>query len=149
MDVAAEAGPRKTDVARPTKRCAGDAGEYEPRGRTIPGVGFGITVLLIYLTGLMAGNIVGKKLIQWSEVLMAKLPVFRHLYTGSKQILESFSAPRQTGFMQVVLVEYPRRGLRSVGFITNELPTHSGEKMFTIFIPTAPNPTGSEQAPHR
>lgn len=110
-------------------------------GRTIPGVGFGVTVLLIYLTGLMAGNIVGKKLIHWSEALLARLPVFRHLYTGSKQILESFSAPRQTGFMQVVLVEFPRQGLKAIGFITNELPTQTGERLFNVFIPTAPNPT--------
>ena len=110
-------------------------------GQNIPGVGFAVTVLLIYLIGLMASNIVGKKLIHWGESLLARLPVFRHLYTGSKQILESFSAPRQTGFMQVVLVEYPRKGLRTLGFITNELPVPSGEKLFNVFIPTAPNPT--------
>lgn len=110
-------------------------------GRTIPGVGFGITVLLIYLTGLLAGNIAGKKLIRWGESMLTRLPVFRHLYNGLKQILESFSEPRQTGFMQVVLVEFPRPGLKAIGFITNELPTPSGEKRFNVFIPTAPNPT--------
>jgi uncharacterized membrane protein len=110
-------------------------------GHNIPGVGFGITVILIYLAGVVASNIVGKKLISYWESLLARVPVFRQLYTGIKQILDSFSAPRTTGFMQVVLVEFPRKGLRAVGFITNELSTPSGEKLYNVFIPTAPNPT--------
>jgi uncharacterized membrane protein len=110
-------------------------------GHNIPGVGFGITVILIYLAGVVASNIVGKKLISYWESLLARVPVFRQLYKGIKQILDSFSAPRTTGFMQVVLVEFPRKGLRAVGFITNELSTPSGEKFYNVFIPTAPNPT--------
>lgn len=110
-------------------------------GKNIPGVGFGATVLLIYLAGVVASNLVGKKLINYGESLLARLPVFRQLYTGTKQILESFSAPRKTGFMQVVFVEFPRKGLRAIGFVTNELPTQSGGKLYNVFIPTAPNPT--------
>ena len=110
-------------------------------GHTIPGVGFGITLLLIYLAGVMAGNLVGKRLIRYGESLLARVPVFRQLYIGIKQILDSFSAPHQTGFMQVVLVEFPRKGLRAIGFVTNEFSTSSGEKLFNVFIPTAPNPT--------
>ncbi len=110
-------------------------------GRTIPGVGFGTTVVLIYLAGVMASNLVGKKLISYVESLLARVPVFRQLYTGTKQILESFSAPRKTGFMQVVLVEFPRKGLKAIGFVTNEFSTKSGEKLYNVFIPTAPNPT--------
>jgi uncharacterized membrane protein len=110
-------------------------------GHNIPGVGFGITVILIYLAGVVASNIVGKKLISYWESLLARVPVFRQLYSGIKQILDSFSAPRTTGFMQVVLVEFPRKGLRAIGFVTNELSTQSGEKLYNVFIPTAPNPT--------
>ena len=110
-------------------------------GRNIPGVGFGITVILIYLAGVVASNIIGRKLISYWESLLARVPVFRQLYSGIKQILDSFSAPRATGFMQVVLVEFPRKGLRAIGFVTNELSTQSGEKLYNVFIPTAPNPT--------
>ena len=110
-------------------------------GRNIPGVGFGITVILIYLAGVVASNIIGRKLISYWESLLARVPVFRQLYSGIKQILDSFSAPRTTGFMQVVLVEFPRKGLRAIGFVTNELSTQSGEKLYNVFIPTAPNPT--------
>ena len=110
-------------------------------GRTIPGVGFGITILLIYLVGMMGSNFIGKRLICYGESLLTRVPLFRQLYTGTKQILESFSAPRKTGFMQVVFVEFPRKGLKAIGFVTNELPTKSEEKLYSVFIPTAPNPT--------
>ena len=73
-------------------------------GHMIPGVGFGITVVLIYLAGVVATNVVGKRLIRYGESLLARVPLFRYLYTGIKQILESFSTPREAGFLQVVLV---------------------------------------------
>ncbi len=108
---------------------------------TIPGVGFGATIILIYLVGVIVRNVIGKKLIRYGESLLARVPVFRELYTGIRQILESFSAPDKTGFMQVVLVEFPRKGIRAIGFITNEFTEKSGEKLLNILIPTAPNPT--------
>ena len=109
-------------------------------GHAIPGVGFGITIVLIYLVGVIASNVVGRKLLRYSESLLQRVPVVRQLYTGIKQILESFSAPGKTGFMQVVLAEFPRKGMRTIGFITNESSDKSGKKLLTIFIPTAPNP---------
>ncbi|MCL0057784.1 DUF502 domain-containing protein [Dehalococcoidales bacterium] len=110
-------------------------------GHAIPGVGFGITMVLIYLVGVIASNVVGRKLIHYGESLLRRVPIVRQLYTGIKQILESFSAPGKTGFMQVVLVEFPRKGMRTIGFITNESSDKSGKKLLNIFIPTAPNPT--------
>ena len=89
--------------------------------RTIPGVGFVATILLIYLTGVITNNFIGKKLVHYGESLLRKVPVVRPLYTGIKQILESFSEPSKTGFMQVVLVEFPRKGMMAIGFITNEV----------------------------
>jgi len=109
--------------------------------QTIPGIGFGATVVLIYLTGVIARNVVGKKLVHYGDSVLTKVPVFRQLYTGVRQILESFAAPDKTGFMQVVLVEFPRKGMRAIGFVTNEMTDKSGEKMFNVLIPTAPNPT--------
>jgi len=110
-------------------------------GHTIPGVGFGVTIALIYLVGVIASNIVGRKLIRYGESLLARVPVVRQLHAGIKQILESFSAPGETGFMQVVLVEFPKKGTRTIGFITNESYDKSGERLLNIFIPTSPNPT--------
>ena len=110
-------------------------------GHPVPGVGFGITIVLIYLIGIIASNIVGKKLIHYGESALPWMPGIRQLYNGIKQILESFSAPGRAGFMQVVLIEFPRKGIWTVGFITNESSAQSGEKQLNIFIPTSPNPT--------
>lgn len=110
-------------------------------GRPIPGVGFGITLILIYLIGLAASNFLGKGLIQYGESLLSRVPVVWQLYSSIKQILESFRDARSSGFMRVVLVEFPRKGMRTIGFITNESTDSSGRKLLNIFIPTSPNPT--------
>jgi uncharacterized membrane protein len=110
-------------------------------GHYYTGIGFGVMVVLIYLIGLLAGNFLGRRLIRFGESLLGRVPVVRPLYNGIKQVLESFSSPGKTGFMQVVLVEYPRKGIKAIGFITNELTDSSGQKLINVFIPTSPNPT--------
>ncbi|GAH60248.1 unnamed protein product [marine sediment metagenome] len=110
-------------------------------GRTVPGVGFGVTIVLIYLAGVIASNIIGRRVIHYGESLLVKVPVVRQLYAGIKQILEGFSKPGKTGFMQVVLIEFPKEGMRAIGFITNESYDKSGERLLNVFIPTSPNPT--------
>ena len=110
-------------------------------GRTIPGLGFGIMLLLIYLTGLVATSLIGNRLIRYGESLLARVPMFRYIYTGIKQIMEAFAAPRESGFAQVVLVEFPKQGMRAIGFVTSESRMESGGKLLNVFIPTSPNPT--------
>ncbi|MFC2025297.1 DUF502 domain-containing protein [Chloroflexota bacterium] len=109
-------------------------------GRPIPGVGFGIMIVLIYLVGVIASNVVGKRLIHYGEFLLARVPVVRPIYTGIKQILESFSVPQKGGFLEVVLIEFPRKEIWTVGFVTNESSDQKGQTQLSIFIPTAPNP---------
>ena len=110
-------------------------------GYTIPGLGLGITVVLIYLIGVVATNVIGRRLIRYGESLLARVPLFRYLYTGIRQILQSFATPREGGFLQVVLVEFPKKGMRAIGFVTSESRVESGEKLLSVFIPTSPNPT--------
>jgi uncharacterized membrane protein len=110
-------------------------------GYTIPGLGLGITLVLIYLTGLVATNVIGRRLIGYAESLLARVPLFRYIYTGIRQILQSFATPREGGFLEVVLVEFPKKGMRAIGFVTSESSVESGEKLLSIFIPTSPNPT--------
>lgn len=110
-------------------------------GRTIPGLGIGILVLLIYLTGLVATSLIGRRLIRFGESLLARVPMFRYVYSSIKQIMEAFATPGGRGFVQVVLVEFPKQGMRAIGFVTNESGAESGEKLLNVFIPTAPNPT--------
>jgi uncharacterized membrane protein len=110
-------------------------------GHNIFGVGFGATIILIYLAGVVAKNIVGRSIIKWGDSILNKVPVFRWIYRGIRQIMDSFAAPDKTGFMQVVLVEFPKPGVKTVGFITNEIIDREGKKQISILVPTAPNPT--------
>ncbi len=110
-------------------------------GINFPGIGVAIVVVLAYVAGIIASSILGRKLISLIEGLLDRLPVFGQLYRGIRQIIRSFSEPRETGFMQVVFIEYPRKGIHSLGFITNELRDSSEEKFYTVFVPTSPNPT--------
>jgi uncharacterized membrane protein len=110
-------------------------------GHTIPGAGFGVTVVLIYLIGILASNVIGKRLIRYGESALPWMPVVRQLYTGIKQIMESFSVPTKTRRMHPVITEFPRKGMKVIGFVTNEVPTEGKKKFVTVFIPTSPNPT--------
>ncbi len=111
-------------------------------GHPIPGVGFGITVVLIYLVGVIASNVLGKRLIGYGESLVARVPLVRPLYTGIRQLMDGFSTPGKTGFIQTVLVEFPRKNIWTIGFITKESRAQSGETQLNIFVPTVPNPLG-------
>lgn len=109
-------------------------------GHALPGVGFGVTVVLIYLVGVIASNVLGKRLVHYGESLLSRVPIFRQLYSTIKHIVDSFSAPDKTSFLQVVLVEFPRKGMRAIGFVTNESTDKSGQKLLNILIPNSPNP---------
>ncbi|OGO01172.1 MAG: hypothetical protein A2Y90_02030 [Chloroflexi bacterium RBG_13_52_12] len=110
-------------------------------GQNIPGVGFGASVVLIFLTGVVARNVVGKRIIKYGESLLSRVPIFKLLYRSIRQIVDSFSTPDKTGFMQVVLVQFPHKGMKAIGFITNEITDKDGKKSISVLIPNAPNPT--------
>jgi len=111
----------------------------------IPGLGVVVTVVLIFFVGLFTKNIVGRRLVASSEELVARIPVARTIYAGAKQVLESIAMPGSKAFKQVVMIEYPRKGIYTLGFLTRE---GSGEpeakvreNLVHVFIPTTPNPT--------
>lgn len=110
-------------------------------GRHIPGVGFAATLILILIIGFIASNVIGKRLIHYAESVIPGMPLFHQLYSGIKQIMESFSPSGGSGRTQAVLIEFPRKGMKALGFITNELRDESGKKLVFVFIPNAPNPT--------
>ncbi|ADJ26312.1 protein of unknown function DUF502 [Dehalogenimonas lykanthroporepellens BL-DC-9] len=109
----------------------------------ITGLGFLITIILIYLAGILASNIVGKRLIQFTEAVVDRLPISRQIYNAAKQALTSISGlnKNRAAFREVVMVEFPRRGMWTVAFITNELHDSAGNKLISIYVPTAPVPT--------
>jgi len=109
-------------------------------GHNIAGVGFGVTVILIYLVGVIARNVVGRRILRYGDSLLSKVPIFKLLYRGISQIVQGFSTQGKTGFMQVVLVEFPSKGMKAVGFVTGEMKDKDGVKKFSVLIPTAPTP---------
>jgi uncharacterized membrane protein len=110
-------------------------------GITIPGLGIIAMVIVIFLTGAVVSSPLGRRLFNYSGALLLRIPIVKPIYTTIRQILEIFSPQGKAGFRQVVLVEFPMQGTRTIGFITNESVDSDGEKLLHVFVPTAPNPT--------
>jgi len=108
-------------------------------------LGLTVPLLAILLIGLMARNFVGRWLLEFGEGTLSKIPVAGSVYKTLKQLLETFLRDNSKRFRRVVLVEYPREGLFSVGFVTGvvgpSLQAELEQKLLSVFIPTAPNPT--------
>lgn len=110
-------------------------------GRDIPGIGLIAIIVLIYLAGIVATNVIGRRLFQHGESLLIKVPMVRELYNTFKQVLESVMMPQKGGFKEVVMVEFPTPGMSTIGFITNRLKDDSEQELVSVYIPTTPNPT--------
>ncbi len=112
-------------------------------GREITGVGFAFTLVLIYLAGIAAENFIGRRLIRFGESTLERVPLLRQLYSGSKNVIAGLSGTglNKAAFREVVLVEFPREGMQTVAFVTNEIKDTAGKTLLTIYIPTAPVPT--------
>jgi len=108
-------------------------------------LGLTVPLLAILLIGLMARNFVGRWLLEFGEGTLSKIPVAGSVYKTLKQLLETFLRDNSKRFRRVVLVEYPREGLFSVGFVTGvvgpSLQPEPEKTLLSVFIPTAPNPT--------
>ncbi len=108
-------------------------------------LGLTVPLLAILLIGLMARNFVGRWLLEFGEGTLSKIPVAGSVYKTLKQLLETFLRDNSKRFRRVVLVEYPREGLFSVGFVTGvvgpSLQPELEQTLLSVFIPTAPNPT--------
>jgi len=105
-----------------------------------------MTVFLIGFVGLLARNYFGKRVIEWTDSALLRIPLLNKIYGATKQVNDAFSSGNKTAFRTVVLVEYPRPGVYSVGFITSEpneeIRAKTKEKVVCVFVPTTPNPTG-------
>jgi uncharacterized membrane protein len=111
----------------------------------IPGLGFIITLIVIFLVGLVTANFVGRKLVDGIGLLFSRIPLVRTVYSGAKEIVQTFILDRPSQFRQVVLVEYPRKGTYCIAFVTGspsgELASKVGADFVNLFVPTTPNPT--------
>lgn len=121
---------------------------YQPQvllGWHFPGLGVIISLLVLLITGLIATNVLGNRLVSLGESLVHRIPLIRSIYTSVKQVMSTIFAPGGQAFRKVLLVEYPRKGLWSIAFQTGAVPDAMtkaiGENAVTLFIPTTPNPT--------
>lgn len=103
----------------------------------IPGLGIIAFFLLLYLIGVIATNVLGRKLVQWTDWVFINIPVVKNIYLSSKQLTDAFSATRKGTFRQAVFVEFPQPGNFVLGFVTNELSAPENQAKMTVFVPTA------------
>lgn len=121
---------------------------YQPEqlfGFHMPGFGVVFSLVLLFLTGLIATNFLGQRLMHWSEAILDRIPLVRSIYSATKQVMETVFSSNSQAFRKVLLIEYPRKGLWTIAFQTGaasqEVCDYTGEEMLSIFVPTTPNPT--------
>ncbi len=108
----------------------------------IPGLGFVLTFIILWVVGALATNVVGRSLWQFAREALEGLPLVRTIYAPIQQLVESLTSPGKGGFEKVVLVEYPRIGMWTLGFLAGNVPREDeAAPAHSIFVPTAPNPT--------
>jgi uncharacterized membrane protein len=112
---------------------------------SLPGLGLLIMLAFLTLVGFLAAGLAGRTLVHIGERLLSRMPVVRSVYGTLKQIFETVLAQSSRSFREVVLIEYPRRGIGAMGFVTGptrgEVQARSGEELVNVFLPTTPNPT--------
>lgn len=114
-------------------------------GQYVPGFGIVLALLVLFLTGLLARDLLGEKLIEGIEALVRRIPVIGPVYGGAKTFSETVLTDKGRSFKQVVMVEFPRTGAWSIGFLMSEeweeVRARTGQDMVQVFVPTTPNPT--------
>lgn len=114
-------------------------------GVHVPGFGVLVVLLFILVTGFLAANLIGQKLVQVWEGVMRRIPLVRSIYSSVKQVSDTILSPNGQAFRQAVLVQYPRHGSWTIGFLTGtpsaEVATHLPADCVSIYVPTTPNPT--------
>ena len=123
--------------------------QYQPDhlvGMHIPGLGVVFILTVIFLTGMIAANFLGKKIVALWDAMMGRIPLVRTLHMGVKQILQTLFTPGGQSFRKVFLIEYPRQGVWTIAFQTGDAAPEvqallNDEEMVTLYVPTTPNPT--------
>lgn len=115
-------------------------------GVHVPGMGALLTLLVIFLTGLFAANIIGQRLVRYWERAMARIPVVNSIYNGVKQVSDTLFSPTGQAFRKVMLVQWPSPGIWTIAFQTGkpggDVANHLQGDYVSIYVPTTPNPTG-------
>ena len=110
-------------------------------GRRLPGVGFVVTIVLVYVLGLIANNVFGRRMLKYWEGFIGRIPVIKGVYGGVKQVADAFGPQSKDQFREVVLLEFPTAGTYALGFATLALEAPDIGRARYVFVPTTPNPT--------
>ncbi|MBB5192679.1 putative membrane protein [Silvimonas terrae] len=111
----------------------------------IPGFGVVLTVLVVLVTGMIATNVLGRRLLLVGEYLLNRIPIVRSIYSSVKQVSDTVFSDSGQAFRKALLVQFPHQGTWAVGFMTGtpggEIAEHLGGELVSVFVPTTPNPT--------
>lgn len=115
-------------------------------GMHIPGLGVLLTLLVVFLTGVLAANIIGQRLVIFWEGILARIPVVNSIYNGVKQVSDTLFSPTGQAFRKALLVQWPREGMWTIAFMTGvpggDVVDHLQGDYVSVYVPTTPNPTG-------
>jgi len=114
-------------------------------GHDIPGLGAVLTIAVVFITGLAARNFIGERLFAYWEALLGRIPIVRSIYSSVKQVSDTILSTDGQAFRQALLVQYPRPGVWTIGFVTgapaSEVRRRIESDMLSVYVPTTPNPT--------
>lgn len=114
-------------------------------GMSIPGIGTVLTLLVVFITGLMTANIIGQKLVSFWEGVLWRIPVVKSIYWGIKQVSDTIFSSQGEAFRKALLVQYPREGAWTIAFMTGQpggdVINHLEGEYISVYVPTTPNPT--------
>ncbi len=115
-------------------------------GVHIPGFGVLLALAILLLVGAVTSNFIGRRLVAWSDGILARIPVVRSIYSGVKQVSDTLFSENGNAFRKAVLIEWPRPGVRTIAFLTGtpggDVPNHLDGEYVSVYVPTTPNPTG-------
>ncbi len=122
--------------------------EFQPAnvlGFSLPGFGIVLAISILLLTGMLAANLFGRRLVYVWEAILNRIPLVRTIYNSVKQISTTLLDSERKSFRKVVMLQYPRQGVWSIGFLTNDHVSNDisavDDDLYAIFVPTTPNPT--------
>lgn len=113
-------------------------------GHPLRGVGATLAVILVFLLGMLAHNVFGRRILRFGENLIERVPVLRSIYLGTREVTRAFGSDRSRSFRRVVLIPYPLEGAWCLAFVTSEFEQETPEgprRMISVFMPSTPNPT--------
>lgn len=108
-------------------------------GRHIPGLGILTEIVIIFLVGVVATNVLGSRILNWFQTLLMRIPVVKNIYPTIRQLVEAFHPSSNSSFKKVVLVEYPKMGTFAVGFLTSEVALKGDprdQRLYSVYLPT-------------